>query len=358
MAAGQDPTRRARLGGRPGALEIPEGSPPPRIHLMEYDEDGIDERDVDDVEALRPYARTARTTWVDIQGLGDERVLRRVAEIFGIHPLALADAVNAPQRAKLDRYEDSLLVIARAPDGRFDAWSQVPQVCLIVSELYVVSFQERYFGFFEGVRDRIRTGGGFIRASGPGYLAYALVDALVDHYYPVVEQIADELDEIEECVLETPDPESVARLHRIQRRITTLRRVIRPQVEALYQMSHGDERFIPEATRPFVRDAHDHARQIEGRLDAAREIAVDTMGAVLATLGHRQNEIMKVLTLVGSIFIPLTFLAGIYGMNFENMPELRSPRGYFVVLGVMVVLAVGMVAFFRRKGWIGTRRRD
>jgi len=357
------PMDRTQIGESPGALRIPEGSPPPRIRLMEYDEAGLEEREIDDVEALRPFARTSRTTWVDIQGLGDEATLRRVGEIFGIHMLALADAVNSPQRAKLELHENHLLVIARAPDASFETSHAVPQVCLIVGEGYLISFQERYFGFFEGVRRRIRDAGPLLRSSGPGYLAYALLDSLVDHYYPAVERIAEELDDLEEKFTVDPDPSDVLRLHQVQRQITTLRRVMRPQVEMLHQLGHGDPltrdraaRFMPEPVKVFVRDAFDHARQIEGRLDAAREIAVDTMAAILATLGHRQNEIMKVLTLVGSIFIPLTFLAGIYGMNFEYMPELGSRTAYPILLAVMGVAAVGMVLFFRHKGWIGRRR--
>ncbi|HKK51971.1 MAG TPA: magnesium/cobalt transporter CorA [Myxococcota bacterium] len=353
----------AQIGAAPGTLRIPEGSPPPRIRLMEYDENGLEEREVFDVEELRPYARTRKTTWVDVQGLGDESILRRLAEIFGIHMLALADAVNSPQRAKMDLYEEHLLVIARAPEASFATGSEIPQVCLLVAESYLISFQERHFGFFEGLRDRIRKGGRILRTSGPGYLAYALVDSLVDHFYPVVEEIAEELDDLEESALGQSNPDDVARLHQVQRQITVLRRVIRPQVEVLHRLSSsdrttaGETHFVPESASPFFRDAHDHALQIEGRLEAAREMAVDTMAAILANLGHRQNEIMKVLTLVGSIFIPLTFLAGIYGMNFEHMPELRFRAAYPLLLGVMLIVMIAMILFFRHKGWIGTRRR-
>jgi len=206
----------------------------------------------------------------------------------------------------MELYESHLLVIGRAPEASFEEDHGVPQVCLILGEGDLISFQERPFGFFDGVRRRIREAGPLLRSSGPGYLAYALLDSMIDHDYPVVERIA---------------------------------------------------HFMPEPVKVFVRDVFDHARQIEGRLDAAREIAVDTMAAILATLGHRQNEIMKVLTLVGSIFIPLTFLAGIYGMNFEHMPELGARNAYPILLGVMGVAAVGMTLFFRHKGWIG-RRRD
>jgi magnesium transporter len=354
------PYDRARrpAAAAPGTLMIPEGSPPPRIHLMEYDENGFDERDIEDLEALVPYARTTRTTWIDIQGLGDEGTLRRVAEIFGIHRLALADAVNVPQRAKADSYDEHLLIVGRAPCEGTEDLDHVPQVCLLISSGYLVTFQERYFGFFDGVRDRIRSGGGgTIRAAGPGYLGAALLGALVDYYYPVLGDIAQELDDIEEEILLAPTPESVGRVHQLQRRITTLRRVARPQAEALARLYRDASPFLDATARMYLRDAQDGAEQILGRLDSAREVAVDTMSAVLATLGHRQNEVMKILTLVGSVFIPLTFIAGIYGMNFEHMPELKLRLGYPLALSVMGAVALAMLMLFRRRGWLGDGRR-
>lgn len=348
--------RGSALAGSPGTLVIPEGSPPPRIRMFEYDENGLEEWQVEDVELLVPYARTTRTTWIDVQGLGGEATLRRVGEIFGIHRLALADAVNVPQRAKADLYEEHLMVVGRAPALDDQGLDRVPQVCLLISDGYVLSFQERYFGFFDGVRERIRGGAGSIRGGGPGYLASALLGALVDHYYPAVSAIAQDLDAIEEDILADPTPESVARVHRLQRRITTLRRVARPQTDALLRLSREPLPFIDDRARIYLRDVHDRAEQVMGRLDSARETAVDTMNAVLATLGHRQNEVMKVLTLVGSIFIPLTFIAGIYGMNFEHMPELKQRLGYPLALSAMGIVAAAMLLLFRRRGWLGGRR--
>ena len=187
-------------------------------------------------------------------------------------------------------------------------------------------------------------------------LAYALADTLVDQYYPIVEEIAEQLDDIETRILTNPTPALVNQLHQLQRKITTLRRVARPQAEALYKLAHADSPFVPTASAVFLKEAEDHARQILGRLDASRDIATDTMSAVLATLGHRQNEVMKVLTLVGSIFIPLTFMAGIYGMNFEYMPELKIKAAYPTLMGAMVIVAVGMIMLFRKRGWIGNRK--
>ena len=346
-------TATANAGVCDTPLSLPKGSPPPQIRVMDYDADSIAEQDIAAAEELRPFSQTERTTWIDIQGLGDEQKLRAIAAIFGIHEVALADAVNVPQRAKTEDYVDHILVVIRAPKQPFDATSSVPQVCILLAGNYIVTFQERYFAFFDGVRARLRDRSSMLRRAGPSLLAYALADVLVDQFYPVVEEISEQLDDIEARILEKPSPDLVSQLHRLQRRITTLRRVARPQVEALYRLAHADSPLVPAESSVFLKDVEDHARQILGRLDACRDIATDTMGAVLATLGHRQNEVMKVLTLVGSIFIPLTFMAGIYGMNFEYMPELKVKAAYPMLIGAMVVVAVGMVWLFRSRGWIG-----
>lgn len=342
-----------RVHARPGAIFVPEGSPPPRIFYVEYDADVLEEGEVESPEELRCYAETERPTWIDIQGFGDEACLRAIGKIFGIHALALADAVNVPQRAKAQHYPDHILIVIHAPHGSFDANERMPQVAILLARDYVVTFQERHFGFFDAVRERIRNPHGLLRRSGPAYLTYALVDALIDQYYPLMVEIGTELDEIEEDIFERASPELVARLHALQRRTTQLLRVHRPQVDAVHQLVRHDSPLVPDSIRIYFGDVEDHARQILGSLDAARDSATDAMSAILAILGHRQNEVMKVLTLVGTIFIPLTFVVGIYGMNFDYMPELRHRYGYPVVMGAMLVVALVMVAWFRARGWLG-----
>jgi magnesium transporter len=349
--------RNPPIGARPGTLAIPEGSPPPRIRLFDYGPERLVEQEIADIHELEPFARTETVTWIDVQGMGDEAALRQLAELFGIHPLALEDAVNVPQRAKSEIYDEHQLVIARAPLLEGEQLG-VPQVCFLIGSQYLITFQDRYFGFFDPVRERIRAGIGPIRHSGSDYLAYTLIDAIVDRYYPVVEQISVELDALEEDVVEDAMPEDLARLHRIRRDLAALRRVAWPQRETIQDMVRSPSPFLSDGARVYLRDTDDHMAQIVGRLDFCREVAVGLMDLYLATMGHRQNEIMKVLTLMASIFIPLTFIAGIYGMNFENMPELQSRIGYFVVLGAMVVLAVSLVIYFRRRGWLGNPRRQ
>jgi magnesium transporter len=344
--------RSPPVGARPGTLAIPAGSPPPRIFLFDYSQERVLERRIEDLAELEPYAKTETTTWIDVQGMGDEAALWRIAETFGIHPLALEDAVNVPQRAKAELYDQHQLVIARAPlveDGKLD----VPQVCFLVGHHYLVTFEDRCFGFFDPVRERIRAGIGPIRSSGPDYLAYALVDTLVDRYFPVVEDLSQELDELEDRVLADPDPEDLVRLHHLRRDIAVLRRVGWPQRETINDMVRSPSPFVSEDVRMHLRDTHDHISQITGRVDFCREVAVGLMDMYLSNLSHRQNEIMKVLTIMASIFIPLTFIAGVYGMNFEYMPELQRPGAYFVVLAVMVSAALAMIGYFRHRGWLG-----
>ena len=343
------------VGARPGTLAIPSDSPAPRIFLFDYSPKHMIENPVEDVEQLTPYVHTENTTWIDIQGMGDEAMLRRVSEMFGIHPVGLEDAANIPQRAKSEIYEDHQIVICRSPlveEGELT----FPQVCMFVGRGYLMTFQDRYFGFFDPIRDRIRAGIGPIRTSGPDYLAYALIDALVDRYYPVVDGLSQQLDELEDLVLQDPTADHLVQLHGIRRDIAVLRRVGWPQRDTIGDMARSPSPFITEEVRVYLRDTNDHMAQVMGRVDFCREVAVGLMDIYLSSLSHRQNEIMKVLTLMASIFIPLTFIAGIYGMNFEYMPELNRPSAYFVVLSVMAGVALFMVWLFRRRGWLGRRR--
>jgi magnesium transporter len=344
------------IGSRPGTLAIPSDSPAPRIFLFDYSPEHLIEKPIEDLEQLAPYVDTENTTWIDIQGMGDEALLRRVAEMFGIHPVALEDAANIPQRAKSEIYEEHQIVICRSPlveEGELT----FPQVCMFVGRGYLMTFQDRFFGFFDPIRDRIRAGIGPIRASGPDYLAYALIDGLMDRYFPVVDGFSEQLDELEDEVLEDPSADHLVRLHRIRRDIAVVRRVGWPQRDTIGDIARSPSPFIDEEVRVYLRDTEDHMAQVMGRVDFCREVAVGLMDIYLSNLSHRQNEIMKVLTLMASIFIPLTFIAGIYGMNFEYMPELNRRGAYFVVLSVMAAVAVFMVWLFRKRGWLGSGRR-
>jgi len=344
------------IGARPGTLAIPPDSPPPQIRLVAYDAQGVEERDVGDVETLAALPGD-RIIWVDVRGLGDETVLRRIGELFAIHPLALEDAVNVPQRASSTLYENQQVIVVRVPrigeDGTIDA----PQVCFVLGPRFLITFQERPFGFFEPVRARLRAGIGPMRTLGPDYLGYALIDTLIDRYYPIVQTLSEEMEELEAEVIEHPLEDSLAKIHQVQRKLVLLRRIGAPQREALAALLRDHSPLVGEPVRVFLRDTYDHAAQIMEAVDSTREMGIGLVNLHLSNVSQRTNEVMKTLTLVASIFIPLSFLAGVYGMNFDYIPGVHQPESFAIFVGVIVAIAGGMLWWFRRRGWLGSRRR-
>lgn len=343
-------------GSRPGTLVIPAGSPPPRIFFIRYTADAVTEHELSGPADLPREFPEGTVTWIDVQGYGDESVIRAVGYHFRLSPLALEDAVNAPQRPKSEVYPNLHLVISRVPLVASDD-IELPQVCFVIGTRVLVTFQEKPLGLFAPVRERIRAGIGPIRQSGPDYLAYALIDTMVDRYYPVVEAVSRELDDIEDALIDEAESELLSRLRAARRQLVMIRRIGWPQREMVANLQREPSPWVSPAAREYLRDTHDHIAQIVELADASRDLATALADELLSLVGQKTNEIMKVLTLMASIFIPLTFIAGIYGMNFDYMPELHEPRGYFAALSVMVGVALGMVVYFMRRGWIGRPRR-
>lgn len=349
--------RKPEIGASPGTVVIAEGAARPRIRVFDYGvQQGCIEREIGDVEELEPFVDTPTPTWIDIKGFGDERVLRRVAELFGLHPLVLEDATHVPQRAKSQIDEHQHLIVARLPEVR-DGTLEVPQVCLVLGPHWMLTFQDRDFGFFEPVRKRLREGTGSIRSRGVDYLAYALLDALIDRYFPVLESFFERLEALEEQIHQQPGPEILAELHHVRRDLLVVRRVGWPQRDALRSLIFEESPFIGEDVVRYLHSTDQHIVQVMEAVDSARETANSLVEIHLSTLSQRTNEIMKLLTVLTSIFIPLTFIAGVYGMNFDYMPELRLRAGYPLSLAAMAALAGGLLLYFRRRGWLGTGRR-
>jgi len=346
-------------GSRPGTLVIPPGSPPPQIHVYQYTAEELVERPIGQVDELAAVAASDKTTWVDVRGLGDEEVLWRIAELFGIDALSLEDAVNLPQRAKSEARDRHQVIIARLPILTEDGGVDTPQVCLLLGKRHLITFQETSLGAFDPVRERLRSGIGPIRTMGADYLAYALIDTLIDRYYPPAEQLSHELEDLEDEIAERDNPEAMGRLHDIRRQLVILRRVGWPQREAITSLIRDQTPFVTDEVRSYLRDTQDHIAQIVELMDSCREMTVSLMDIHLSAVSQRTNEVMKVLTIVASVFIPLTFIAGIYGMNFEHMPELHRQNAYPMVIATMAVVAALMLAYFWYRGWIGRgRRRD
>jgi len=320
---------------------------------MHYDDTSVEERSIVDPKELKPYADGRGVSWVDVQGLGDETTLRQIAELFEIHPLALEDVVHTHQRPKTESYPHHQFVVLRMPNVEADSRLDLEQMSIFLAKNHVLTVQERYEDDFGPVRDRIRRGGGPIRVNGADYLAYALIDRIVDGFYPVLEQIGERIEAMESEVLEGSDSSVISRINDLKKELLTLRRAVWPLRDAVSTLIRDPNPYIGDNVRVFLRDVWDHCAQLVDSIETYRDLASGLMNTYLSIVSNRTNEVMKVLTIMASIFIPLTFLAGIYGMNFEFMPELQWRWGYPVLLGVMTTVGVGLVAYFRRKGWIG-----
>ncbi|MEZ5316206.1 MAG: magnesium/cobalt transporter CorA [Vicinamibacterales bacterium] len=345
--------RHPPVGSRPGTLVMGADAVPPRMHAFRYDPDGVTECDIATPADARALITGTGVTWIDIQGLGDEKMLRSMAEVFEIHLLALEDVVNVPQRPKVESYGAQQLLITRMLQLGPDLMLDLEQVSLVFGPGYILSFQERYGDILDPVRRRIREGIGPIRVQGSDYLAYAILDTIVDGYYPVIEQLGEKLAEIEVRIMDRTTRRDLDLLNRVRAALAGTSRAILPQREALARLQRGESSGFSPEVLVYLRDTYDHCAQLADVVDSHRDLANGLLNTYLSLVGMRTNEVMKVLTIMASIFIPLTFLAGIYGMNFEAMPELHDPYAYPLLLLVMALLALGMLFYFRRKGWIG-----
>jgi magnesium transporter len=333
-------------------------APRPDIQVIAYGPDAVREEKIHDVDAIRDFPPKWPVTWVNVDGLGDASVLATLGEIFDLHRLAMEDVLNVHQRPKVDQYDTNYFVVARMIERTDELTTE--QLSMFLGSNYVITFQERPGDCFDPVRERIRKRGGKIRHSGPDYLAYALLDAFVDNYFPVLEEYGEQLEELEGDVVAHPTTNTVARIQAAKRRLLVLRRAIWPLREAVNVLSREESPLISSETRVYLRDCYDHTIQLIDILENFRDIASSLMDVYLSSVSNHTNEIMKVLTIVTTIFIPLTLVAGIYGMNFNtsrsplNMPELNWYWGYPFALGAMAVVALVLLAFFRRRGWLGS----
>jgi magnesium transporter len=325
--------------------------------VIRYDKTQLLERKDVRIDELAALIVPGQITWIEAEGLGDEAVLRRLAELVHLHPLALADIVNVGQRPKAEAYADFELVVCRAPCPRSPQEFDLEQVSLVLASDVVVSFHEGERDLFEPLRERIRRGG-VVRTMGTDYLVYALVDVLIDGYYPVVEALGERLEALEERVSARPTRSLLGEIHRVRRDLLGFVRVVHQQRDAVGAMMRADHRLIRPEIGVYLRDSLDHALQIGDVLDSFHEIALGLMEVYHSSLSQRTNEIIKVLTILSSIFIPLTFIVGVYGMNFEHMPELHWKYGYLLAWGIMAGVASGLLVYFRRAGWIGDGDRE
>ena len=345
-------------GSRPGTLIIPDDALPTRVTVTRYDNQGVDVREATDHATLKAALDTDRLVWVQVEGLRDVDLLLQIAEHFGVHPLALEDVVNVPQRPKQELADRYVLAITRAVREAGSEGPVTEQVSLVLGERFVLSFQESYATRFDPIRDRLQRPDARLRKLGSDYLAYALLDAVIDAFFPMLEKFGEDLERLEASVLASPQPDHLQRITDIKRHLIGLRRTTWAQREMVGELLRLDGTLAGDQVRTFTRDLYDHCMQIADVVDMYRETATGLVNTYLSSVGQRTNDIMKTLTIVGSIFIPLTFLAGIYGMNFEHMPELQSRWAYPLFWIAMGLITSGMVYYFYRCGWIGGQSFD
>jgi len=343
------------VGSQPGTLVVPEGSPRPRVRAVRYDASVLEELEIGSEADLRAVCGRGGLLWIDVQGLGDPEVLGWIGNAFQLHPLALADVAHTSQRPKVEAYENATFSVARhlVWKGEPDDLIEERQISLVIGRQHLLSFQEGPDSVFEPVRARLAREGSAMRSGGTDYLAYALLDTVVDNYFPILDCIGTRLEDLEGRVLDCPTREVMNELGTLRHQLIALRRDIWPQREALLTLMRGDAGHVSEPVRPYLRDVHDHCVQVAEMVEVQREIVAGIQNLYLTALANRTNEVMKVLTVVSTIFIPLTFLVGVWGMNFEDMPELSLPWAYPAVWILMLGIAGGLWVFFARRGWIG-----
>jgi magnesium transporter len=323
------------------------------ISVIDYDDKTLKEKEYPSVEDCFPYRDSSQVSWIDITGLHETDILKQLGERYELHPLVLEDIVNTHQRPKVEDYGDYLFIVLRMLSyDEEDKMITSEQFSIVLGPRYVLTFQERVGDVFDPVRERIRQAKGRIRLSGPDYLAYALIDAIVDNYFAILEKFGEQIEALEEPLLEHPTPALLEDLHEIKREMIFIRKAIYPLREVALALERGDSKLIKKGTSVFLRDVYDHTIQVIDAVESFRDMASGMQDLYLSSVSNRMNEVMKVLTIIATIFVPLTFVAGIYGMNFEFMPELKWRWSY--PLFWVVVGAIGglMLSYFRRKKWL------
>ncbi len=355
------PKRRTPPGAPPGTLVVDPQAQPPRIRVTAYGPNGCEERTLEAVAGLSDFLGRWPVVWVDVDGLGDLDVIRSLAATFRLHDLALEDVVNAHQRAKAEDYVHHLFLVMRGVSGVEAVTTE--QVTLFLGDGYLLSFHDAGGWNLDHVRERLRRAVSPLRRAGADHLAYTILDTVIDGYFPLLERLGETLEQLEEEVIAEHDPQIIARIHQVKHDLLHLRRAVWPLREMLNALIRDPLPYLTEPTRVYLRDAYDHCVQLMDMIETYRELTSGLMELHLASVSNRLNEVMQVLTMISTIFIPLSVIVGVYGMNFDtaasplNMPELGWRYGYPFALGLMAVTSIGMLLYFRRKGWFGRRRR-
>lgn len=344
-----------KVGQPPGVLiytgKYPKGAV--KVTAFGYGEKTFEERAINSLEDLVSYHENNATIWVNVDGLQDVSLIEKICTYFKVHPLIMEDILHPEQRPKVEEGEGYVYVVLKMLN--YEEKEQIvhfEQVSLVLGSNFILSFQEKPGDTFDSVRNRLRTSSGKIRKNGADYLMYALIDTIVDHYFIVLEKAGDILEDVEEELLMNSSRSTLHTLYALKREMLSIRRVVWPLREVIYKLEREEFKLIKKSTHPYLRDVYDHIIQVIDTVETIRDMLASMFDLYQSILGNRMNGIMKVLTIISTIFIPLTFIAGVYGMNFRYMPELDWKYGYPAVWGLMLLTVVGMFIFFKRKNWL------
>ncbi len=324
----------------------------PRISIIDYDAVNFSEKQIERIEDCFALKDKPTVSWINVDGLHNVEIIEKLGGAFGLHPLLLEDVLNTAQRPKFEDFDGFVFVVLKMlsfDDGRQAIESE--QVSIVAGENFVVSFQERPGDVFDNIRERVRKAKGRIRGAGADYLMYAMLDAVVDSYFVILEKLGEKIEAIEEQLVKNPTNRTLGQIHYLKREMIALRKAIWPLREVISGLERSESTLIKQTTEIYLRDLYDHTIQVIDTVESFRDMVSGMIDIYLSSISNRMNAVMKVLTIIATIFIPLTFVAGIYGMNFKYMPELQWKAGYAMVWGVMVIIVGIMIYYFKRKKW-------
>src|SRR5659263_273275 len=324
-----------------------------RISILDYDENQFQEKETKTIEECFPFKDKPTTTWINIDGLHQVDIIEKIGKKFDFHPLLLEDILNTEQRPKIEDFETHIYIVLKMlyyDEKTNEITSE--QISIIFGHNFVISFQEKEGDIFDPIIERIRTGKGRIRKMGADYLAYSLMDGIVDSYFIILEKLGENIEDVEETMITDPKPETLRGIHSLKRKMISLRKSVWPLREVLSALERSESSLIREPTRIYLKDVYDHTIQVIDTVETYRDVLSGMLDVYLSSISNKMNEIMKVLTIIATIFIPLTFIAGVYGMNFEFMPELGWRWGYPAIWVVMISVGILMLVYFRKKKWI------
>ncbi len=354
--------KQKALKKRIGKVGLPPGTPiyvgekkieKVKISVMNYDETRFLEKEIKSVEDILPLKEKPTVTWINVAGIHEVDTIEKIGESFDLHPLVIEDIVNTDQRIKVEDFGNYIFVVLKMffyDENKNEIKAE--QISLILGSNFVISFQEEESDIFKPIRERIRNGKGRARKLGADYLAYSLLDAIVDHYFVILEKLGERVEDLEDELVTRPEPKILEEIHRLRREMIFLRKSVWPLREIIACLERGETSLIQKSTEIYLRDVYDHTIQVMDAVETYRDMLAGMLETYLSSISNKMNEVMKVLTIIATIFIPLTFIVGIYGMNFRFMPELEWRWSYLIIWAIMIVVAVFMIFYFKRKKWI------